>query len=312
MPPYRKTQRRFFGPLLGWLLALGLACYGIWRIGLFRDEFLRDVAALERQSPADSQPQSDSPPTPEVAVPAAVEAVALLDPEERAGQIKTLLQKAAEAFEAQRFVESRTRLNEALTLLGEAPEAATVRQQLAALNEGIFLGGEFLPEDTYAAFVPILSGDTLVSIAQRHRITSASLAALNPGLDARKLIAGNTIKVVHGPFHARFVKQAGRLDVFVRDLYVYSCPAEMEPGLTVPEGTYQVTRKLQQRGGTWIGFAGVEPANAQVTSGWFYGSAGTSVPAAESPVVGVLLKDVELLKLYNVLSDRNSLLQIDP
>ena len=62
---------------------------------------------------------------------------------------------------------------------------------------------------------PVQSGDLLKSIAEKHEITWELLCRLNNLSDPRKLRAGQTIKVVKGPFYAVVSKHDFTMDLYL-------------------------------------------------------------------------------------------------
>lgn len=237
---------------------------------------------------------------------------------ERGQRIDLLIEAADDAASIGNTLLQRQKLNEALALIGESARGPEVRQTLAAINTGVFLGVDVFMQDPYALLVSIEPNDSYQRIARRYCITSDLLAMLNPQLSPRQLRPGTGIKVVHGPFHARVVKHDLRLDLYARDMYVRSFPIQLEDGNYLPTGTYRVVPqgriRLEARDAApcreWVGLAGIEPSNRQVSNAWLYGTSGPR--GGNSGLSGVRLDDSDLHTLYNVLAERLSLVRVDP
>ena len=120
------------------------------------------------------------------------------------------------------------------------------------------------------------------------------------------------VKVVEGPFHMRYVKQAGRLDVMARDMYVCSLGGEVEVGNGLPTGTYRVKKggKTMQGEKRWIAIEGVEGEARGLRQGWVYGTGGARGGSRENALL--MMQDAELAKLYNVVVEEGSMLVVEP
>ena len=253
--------------------------------------------------------------------PAAPDVTAPMEPTptfDAALSAEDLITRGVALLDAGAAVAGRFALNEALVRTTDEDRAAQLRQKLAALNLPVFLGPAVLSGDPAARVVPIQEGDTFLSLGRAYGVPAAYLQKLNPRLDERNLRPRTGIKIVQGPFHARLIKHAGRLDLYARDLYVASCLLEFPEGNYLPRGEYQVSlgSKLQlgpaTAATTWIGFQGLEPATEGVTNGWLYGAAGPRGNTPKDRATGVRLGDGDLAQLYNVLSEGRSHLRVEP
>jgi LysM repeat protein len=229
-----------------------------------------------------------------------------------------LIRQGSALLNSGRTVAARFALNEARERSTDEARAEQLRQLLAALNMPVFLGTELLPDDPSARLVPIRPGDTFLSLAQDYGVPIAFLQRLNPSLNPRNLRPQTGVKIIQGPFHARIVKHAGRLDLYAREIYVASCTVTFPEGNYLPRGEYEVARgtKLQlgtpTSGQTWIGFRGVEAATENVSSGWMYGTAGPRGNNPSDRATGLQLAAIDLAQLYNVLSEGRSHVRVDP
>lgn len=271
-------------------------------------------ATLEADAP-DSQPTpiAATKPTPTIIVDAPDPAPPT--PQEMSHQVDDLIVSGNSFLDAGQIVEGRTALNAALALLNDDPRADTLRTQLSSLNTPVFLGTALFPEDPAATYVDIQSGDSFLKIGHRYNIPGALVAAINPGLNPHNLKPATGIKIIRGPFHIRLSKHNNRLDLYARDLYIRSYPAQLEPGNVLPSGVYRIKpeSKIQVAKRQWIGFEGADAATHDVDSGWLYGSPGPR--AGESPQdqsTGLKLADEDLNQLFNLLTESHSLLRVDP
>jgi len=235
--------------------------------------------------------------------------------------VADLIARGKADLAAGRTSAGRYAFNEALARTTDEAEGAQLRQALAGINRSIFLSTALLPDDPSARLVPIHSGDNYLSIARSYGITTAFLQILNPTLNPNNLKPNTGIKIVQGPFAARVVKHANRLDLYARDQYVASFTIEFPEGNYLPRGEYQVApgTKLQLAGAsrssterTWIGFRGIDEATEPVTNGWLFGSAGPRGNDAKNRATGIHLADGDLQQLYNTLTESHSRLTVLP
>lgn len=318
-----------------WSGAALFASWGMWQFANFREKVLAQTTPV---STAPAVAASDPDPEPETLV---LDDVRDSDPWASAGtpvlgaghaktlgapdgvtspasaETRTPAQweaQAAALFDQGRIPEARAALNAALLSTEPGPRAAALRRQLAVLNEGVFLGSAIVPEDPAAPFMEIQPGDSFLKLARAYAVPAALLEQLNPNLNPRALRPGAGIKVVRGPFHLRYAKAEHRLDLFARDLYVKSFPAEVEEGDYLPHGTYRMrdASKIELGSKLWIGFEGAAPETREITIGWIYGTAGPRLGRNHGLPAGLKVGDSDLRQLYNVLVESRSLLRVDP
>jgi hypothetical protein len=231
-----------------------------------------------------------------------------------------LLARASAYLDAGDLVEGRGLLNAALVEFGEDPRAGSVREQLTAINDAVFLGTAILAEDPAARLVEIQAGDSFLKLGQKYAVPAAFLELVNPGINPRNLKPMMGVKVVQGPFHLRMMKGARRLDLFAREMFVRSFSAEVLEGDYLPRGTYRVSSgalggKIQVGKCEWIGVEGISEGTRAVGLGWLYGEAGPRkcrVAGVSDRISGVKIRDEDLVQLYNVLVEGRSLLRVEP
>ncbi|MFW5682631.1 MAG: L,D-transpeptidase family protein [Phycisphaeraceae bacterium] len=146
-----------------------------------------------------------------------------------------------------RLVEGRSLLSALLFDPANAlpePDAAAVRDMLAHVNEKLVFSPEVVPGDPVAERYRVQSGDLLARIAPQYNVPYQFLERINQ-IDARRLQAGQPIKVINGPFHARIVKSDYRMDVFLSGpdglpIYVKSYPVGLGQADSTPLGRWRV------------------------------------------------------------------------
>ncbi|MCB9844963.1 MAG: L,D-transpeptidase family protein [Phycisphaeraceae bacterium] len=139
-----------------------------------------------------------------------------------------------------------------------AGDARSLREALAAINERLVFSPTIVPGDPMSEAYRIASGDVLVNIVKRHDlgVDWRLIQKVNALSAPERIRAGNTLKLVRGPFHAVVKKREYRLDLYwgpadsPRDwLYIRSFPVGLGEGDSTPIGVYQV--KLCEANPAW-------------------------------------------------------------
>lgn len=102
----------------------------------------------------------------------------------------------------------------------------------------------FLPQPHYMDPYVVQPGDNLESIAEQYDISWQYLARLNRITDARRLRAGQTLKVIRGPFTAVVDLSDYELTIHAHGYFVYRFPIGIGRDGSTPEGTFVVEEKL--------------------------------------------------------------------
>ncbi|HMD54512.1 MAG TPA: LysM domain-containing protein, partial [Phycisphaerae bacterium] len=213
-----------------------------------------------QQAGAPEPPPQDNSVTPDV--------LEVIDPELIAAT-QNKIEKARELIDQGDIPGARETLNGALEQISDLdiPEASEIRQTLMQINKGTLLGTGVLPSDSLAKMVTVEQGDTIDYLADLYRISVAELLNLNPQIDPDQIQVGTMLKVLLGPFDARLVLHAARLDIYDGKMYILSYNVEfMTPVLPSP-GEYNIlqtrfwsdhaTNKQDTAGGEVI----IEPSN---------------------------------------------------
>lgn len=149
------------------------------------------------------------------------------------------------AADSAKLPDVRDKLN---AMLGEDLDAALaeqVRGTLTRLAQQWLFGPECIPGDRLCAAYRVQRGDLLSTIGQEHRVPWELLAQINR-INPKSLRLGQTLKVVHGPFHARVSLSHFRMDVYLQDTYVRSFSVGVaRPGKRTPTGTWLVKDRIR-------------------------------------------------------------------
>ncbi|MHC4336351.1 MAG: LysM peptidoglycan-binding domain-containing protein, partial [Planctomycetota bacterium] len=133
-----------------------------------------------------------------------------------------LIAKAMDCINAEpaRIIEAREILNDALAILMDRQQRAVVKKQLAELaNEWLF-SRKFFPQDRLCESCQIRPGDQLSMIGKRYKVPWEILLDINKISRPEHLRAGDIIKVINGPFHARIYRSTFTMDLYLQDTFV--------------------------------------------------------------------------------------------
>src|SRR5439155_8707992 len=109
---------------------------------------------------------------------------------------------------------ARQTLNDAL-LAGNGTDADSIKKQIAQINQTLVFSPKHFANDPFGGVYTVKPGQKLALIANEHEISWQLLLRLNNMTDPRKLRAGQTLKVLKGPFHAVVNKSKFTLDIYL-------------------------------------------------------------------------------------------------
>lgn len=186
------------------------------------------------------------------------------------------LDAAARAKNAGRMVEARTILNKAL-MNGSlsASQRATIRQQVAELQNDLVFGPQVSQGDPFADWYTVQPGDSLVRIMNRQSLPPdwRLIQRINRLARPGDLHAGQRLKVIRQPFHAIVHKNDYRMDVYIGEpltpgtsngrvvgpdgqeeswTYVRSFKVGLGESNGTPEGTFTVRPKSKLVNPRWV------------------------------------------------------------
>jgi lipoprotein-anchoring transpeptidase ErfK/SrfK len=238
-------------------------------------------------------------------------------------------------LEAGELLAARTMLNSALAAGGlGADDAAAARKMLGQISDSVLFSPRVFEGDPHTLSHTVQYGEVLQRIAASYSVPWELLARINRIGDPRRMRAGQTIKIVRGPFHAVVSKREFRLDVYLGAprtpgaVLVKSFPVGLGKDDSTPAGTWLVEphKKLRNPtyysprgegiiasgdpknplGGYWIGLTGV---SGQAVGKLSYGLHGTIEPETigrqeSMGCIRLLNEDVALL--FDLLAEGKS------
>ncbi len=278
----RPRRRRFWYSNRNWIYVLvGVlivaVLYNVYRIKM-RGRTQEVRSGGEQVSQQTTAPQLQSPTEPEFVMAPAFEVTSEADP-----KVAELIEGAMALVSAKppRIIEARDRLNELLPMPMSSEQRSLIKEQLGALAQQWLFSRKIFPQDRLCESLQVKPGAILSSIGKDHKVPHEILMEINSISRPEALQAGDMIKVINGPFHARVYRSSFTMDVYLQNTYVRSFPVGLgQPGRETPTGLWLVkvggklvkpawtdpdTGKLYQPynpdyplGSRWIGLEGIE------------------------------------------------------
>jgi lipoprotein-anchoring transpeptidase ErfK/SrfK len=196
-------------------------------------------------------------------------------------QARTLIEEALGDITAGQIISARDKLIQAMPMKLSSRMLTTVKAQLAELSKRWLFSRDPYAGDSLTAVYEVQSGDQLRNIAKKHKVPYELLMKINGIKDARKLRAGNKIKVINGPFHAIIYRSTFTMDLYLGNkTYIKTYRIGLGlPGKDTPTGKWRV--KIDEKlvdpvwypseggiiqsgdpknplGSRWIGLKGIE------------------------------------------------------
>lgn len=140
-----------------------------------------------------------------------------------------------------RIIDARDKLNEVLPMVMSSEQKAFVKEHLAQLaNEWLF-SPKIFPQDKLCSSYMVKPGELLSTIGSEHKVPYEILLQINNIARPEALRAGEKIKVINGPFHARIYRSTFTMDLFLQNTYVRSFRVGLgKQGRETPKGLWRV------------------------------------------------------------------------
>ncbi|MGB2987460.1 MAG: L,D-transpeptidase family protein [Phycisphaerae bacterium] len=247
-------------------------------------------------------------------------AVPVNEAEPQAGRLQSLIAAGKQALARSDLITARTYFSEALKLGVEEPDTALLRAELTRIGNETIFSTRVFENDPFVERYVIQPGDTLDKIAKVNNVSADLLATINQVRDKNRIRAGQTIKLIKGPFNAVIDKSDYWLDVYLGSTFVKHYRVGLGADGSTPSGEWRVGTKLinptyyPPRGGRivaaddpdnplgerWIGLVGV---SGEAAGQERYGLHGTIDPDSigQSVSLGCIRmhnEDVEALYAY--------------
>jgi len=279
----------------------------------------RDIAPEPLPRP---EPERMAEPEPETEF-----ARTIIEPGDISGEAATLIAEAQQDIAAGQIIAARDKLNRMLiSMLLSSEERAAVKATLAMLSKKWLFSRDPYAADTLTGTYKVQIGDLLEKIAKNYKVPYEILMTINNIKRPEQLRAGETIKVINGPFHAIIYRSTFTMDLYLGNkTYVKSYEVGLgEEGLETPTGKWRVAKGGKLVKPTWtdpktgrtyvaddpdyplgsryIGLEGIE-GNAKDRTGFaIHGTKEPETIRTRSSGGCIRLLNGEVIELYNLLT----------
>lgn len=119
-------------------------------------------------------------------------------------------------------LDARDSLNQALRMPLNVKQKEYVKAQLSELANRWLFSRAVLTGDPLCETYRVRPGDIFETIGRKYKVPYEILMEINRMSSPRSLQAGQTLKVVNGPFHAKVYRSTFTMDVYLQNTYVRS------------------------------------------------------------------------------------------
>jgi lipoprotein-anchoring transpeptidase ErfK/SrfK len=241
--------------------------------------------------------------------------------------------------DANRLLDARRILNAALAAGNlSAADVAAAKQMLNTINATVVFSTRRFPDDELGGTYTVKSGDRLQKIAAENDVTWELLCRVNGLSDPKKLRAGQTIKLLKGPFCCVVNKKSFTLELYQNSpgdkgsVYITSFPVGLGKDDSTPTGSWMVEphNKIKKPtyysprgegviaaddpanplGGYWIGLSGIDGHAVGKTS---YGIHGTIHPESVGKMESmgcIRLKNEDIAQVFEMVVEGKSVVVV--
>lgn len=208
-------------------------------------EPVKDIVVIQSQRP---EPEIKKPPV----EPALINETPAV-PEDTDPETDKLIKQAIECtLDPVKTVEARGRLNDLLAMPLSGNQRQLVKKTLSDLSDKWLFSSDALPGDRLCGYYKVQSGDLLSNIGKKFKVPYQMLMKINNIKSPQLLRAGETIKVIEGPFHAKVSLSTFTMELYLGDTYVKSFKVGLgRPGNETPTGLWLVKADGKMIKPTW-------------------------------------------------------------
>jgi len=150
------------------------------------------------------------------------------------------------------IIEARDRLNETLSMPMNNVQRAVIKEKLSELADKWLFGRDVFRQDRFCGHYKVKLGDSLSAIGRQYKVPWEILAEVNKISRPEMLKAGETIKVIQGPFHVRVHRSTLTMDVYLQHTFIRSFVVGLgRAGRETPTGLWRVKRGGKLTSPTW-------------------------------------------------------------
>jgi hypothetical protein len=139
------------------------------------------------------------------------------------------------------IIKARDILNDVLSMPMSEGQREFVKKQLSWLADKWLFSRSVFPQDRLCDSYRVKSGDQLRTIGQRFKVPYEILQEINNISRPEALQAGETIKVIKGPFNVTVYRSTFTMDLYLQNTFVKFYSVGLgKPGMETPTGLWLV------------------------------------------------------------------------
>ncbi len=232
-----------------------------------------------------------------------------------------------------RVIDARSKLKEALRIPMSVQQRTFVKDQLSELADKWLFSREIFPDDKLCRSLQVKPGDQLRVIGKQFKVPYEALMEINNIRQPQNLRAGEVIKVINGPFHAKVYRSTFTMDLYIQETFVRSFRVGLgKPGSETPTGLWRVkiggklikpvwTNPLDGKtyypedpdyplGSRWIGLEGLEGAAKGRTGFAIHGTKEPEQIGTADSQGCIRLHNGNAILLYNLVEEGLSTVEV--
>jgi Uncharacterized protein conserved in bacteria len=223
-----------------------------------------------------------------------------------------------------RIIEARDLLNAVLAMPLSGQQRSFVKEQLSQLSDKWLFSKTIHTQDKLCGSYKVEPGDLLSTIGKQFNVPYDILMEINKIARPEALQAGETIKIINGPFHVRVYRTTFTMDLYLQNTFVRSFPVGLgKSGMDTPMGLWVVksdgkmispkwtdsdTGRVYKAedpdyplGSRWIALEGLEGAAKGRTGFAIHGTKDIATIGTSSSRGCIRLYNGNVILLYNLL-----------
>lgn len=232
-----------------------------------------------------------------------------------------------------KIIEARDKLNIALRMPMSVEQRTFVKNKLSELAEKWLFNRTVYPDDPLCETHRVKPNEILSVIGERYKVPYEVIMEINNIKNPRSLQAGQNIKVVNGPFHAKVYRSTFTMDVYLQNTFIRSFRVGLGlPGKETPIGLWRVDPKGKMEkpiwydeyenrtyypedpdyplGSRWIGLQGIE-GEAKDRQGFaIHGTKDPEQIGTQGSRGCIRMYNGDVILVYNLLFPSDSLVEV--
>jgi len=232
-----------------------------------------------------------------------------------------------------KIIDAREILNGALAMPMNSRQRMLIKEHLSELADKWLFSRTIYPQDRLCGTYKVKTGDQLRTIGEQYRVPHEILMDINKLPRAQALRAGEPIKVINGPFHAKIYRSTFTMDLYLQNTFVRSFTVGLgQPGMETPTGlwcvkeggklerpvwtdrlsgrTYQPTDPDYPLGSRWIALEGLEGEAKDRTGFAIHGTKDPDQIGTADSQGCIRLNNGDAILIYKLLVPTRSLVKV--